>query len=657
MKKVSSYITKKKAKIKGKVKKDLFKDKNKSTKIKISKEQKEDWQKYDHMNLEELQQAAHTAKRNKEIKKIQKRINKLVNPHITDINKVLDYDRLKDLPWLNKNRPQKYWKTDRKVKMGKKEKEFIHKRVKELENLSFVKEIEEKDAKHILPFFTVPKPGNEFREIMDFSYLNTFVKNVSANVPGYPEICEAQQGSKYRAKIDMTKAYQRIILDEKIRPYCCFIVEGKCYQWKRMPFGLNIAPAVYQIFIQRLIKKQDKALNYLDDIKIWGKNKEEVKHIVGELIRVLEKNNIIINYKKSELEPIEEMEFLGYLWNKGKMYNKPKKIEKAYKWLRILRKNPTKHSITKALGDLEFISIAKDSMQSLRGLQKEVGSLDKPSKLKEKLKVNNEYLEAYEKIVKDAEIKEIIKYNKMHTLERGALIKDKDIERIYVDSSPYATGIFCANSHKLYKLEFPKEVQRFTSAASVKEHLGYILTNELMKRIYKDKKYLLVGDNQGIIKNITTGKTRFWRNKSQEIQIIWTSNKDRLLDIADIISREYSNNELRLERSQQYKIIDKEIFKKVKLDLVNKELRAKIEGKEIKVNIESMMNELVPMKGIEWLRKDERSQGKKIYLRDKLAKILETKNSGFEGRRKDRAIYLPISKTLKPKFKDRKKNA
>jgi hypothetical protein len=594
---------------------------------KLSIKQQE-WEKYDKMDLGELQNQAFRAKNNKEITRIQKRINRLVNPNIQDINKVLKYDTITDLPWVNDKRPEKYWKEDKKVKMNKDQEKFMEERVKELVDLSFAVEVEEKNAKHILPFFTVPKDTTDFREIMDFKYFNTFVKNVSANVPGYPEIFEAQQGAKFYGKIDLTKAYQRIIIAEEIRPYLCFKFRGKCYMWTRMPFGLNIAPAVYQIFVQRLIVKQDSAINYLDDIKIWGKNERTVKQTIEEVIKNLERNNVLINYKKSILEPVKEIEYLGYVWREGKLFNKPNKIEKGKKWWKLLKENPTIHTITKALGELQFMSTRIESMQGFNELYKEIGSITDNKMLKKRMVVNREMITLYEKTLKDAENDEIIKYKKLHTMERAKKIKSSSVERVYVDSSPYATGLFCASSNKLFKFEFPKSIQKFTSAAAIKEQLGYIIANMVCEKELKND-YLLVGDNQGMIKIMSTGKTDLWRKESSNVQISWVSGEDRLLQVADIISRERKNNYLRLERSKQYNILDDKLFKRVELRVVGKKLKWEINGNHFEINIARMLNELVPMKGIEWLRKDEREKGKRIYLRDYLAKLLETKNSGF----------------------------
>ena len=206
-------------------------------------------------NLSALQEEARKATKNKTIKTVQKKINHIVNPQIRDINVILNYDTITDLPWINNNRPVKERKLIHKQNLTTKEKNFWEQRMTELMELGHITEINEDEAKHIIPTFLVPKDKNStFREILDFSYLNTFVKNISANLPTYPEIQELTEGYPHFAKIDLQKAYQRIILGKKIRPYACMRAKnGKVYSWKRLPFGLNIAPAVYQIFMERLL--------------------------------------------------------------------------------------------------------------------------------------------------------------------------------------------------------------------------------------------------------------------------------------------------------------------------------------------------------------------------------------------------------------------
>ena len=133
---------------------------------------------------------AHISK-NKIIKRIQKRINKIVKPTIRDIHKCLNYDTLK-LPWISDLRPNKFWKNN--MKMTKVEHEFYHNRIKQLKELGHITEVKDLSTiKNIIPIFAISKKGgssknDNMRDIMDFSYLNCFIKNISANLPTYNEL-------------------------------------------------------------------------------------------------------------------------------------------------------------------------------------------------------------------------------------------------------------------------------------------------------------------------------------------------------------------------------------------------------------------------------------------------------------------------------------
>jgi Reverse transcriptase (RNA-dependent DNA polymerase) len=81
-----------------------------------------------------------------------------------------------------------------------------------------------------------------------------------------------------------------------------------------MPFGLINASAIYQAFINNILREylNNFIVTYLDDILIYNKNeKEHIGHII-KVLETLEKTGLKINGEKSTFHQTE-VEFLGYI--------------------------------------------------------------------------------------------------------------------------------------------------------------------------------------------------------------------------------------------------------------------------------------------------------------------------------------------------------
>ena len=49
----------------------------------------------------------------------------------------------------------------------------------------------------------------------------------------------------WACKVDLSDAYFHVPLSKRLSRYICVEIDGVYYQFKGMPFGLNIAPEVF----------------------------------------------------------------------------------------------------------------------------------------------------------------------------------------------------------------------------------------------------------------------------------------------------------------------------------------------------------------------------------------------------------------------------
>ena len=78
-----------------------------------------------------------------------------------------------------------------------------------------------------------------------------------------------------------------------------FHVQGQTYQFKALPFGLSIAPLEFTVVAKVKLMDIHKGIRiyqYLDD---W-------------LVRLCQDQGCLVNLEKSELEPKQIFDFVGY---------------------------------------------------------------------------------------------------------------------------------------------------------------------------------------------------------------------------------------------------------------------------------------------------------------------------------------------------------
>ena len=81
-------------------------------------------------------------------------------------------------------------------------------------------------------------------------------------------------GQKF-TKINLTQAYDQLTLDEKSRPYTTINTSKGLYQFKRMPFGVASATAIFQRTIETVLKGVPYTVVRVDDILVTGRDDDE----------------------------------------------------------------------------------------------------------------------------------------------------------------------------------------------------------------------------------------------------------------------------------------------------------------------------------------------------------------------------------------------
>ena len=167
--------------------------------------------------------------------------------------------------------------------------------------------------------FLVPKPNNRWRPILDLSKLNLFLKVEKFKMETPETIRSSLQQGEWVTSIDFQDAYFHIPIQEQSRKYLRFHVQGLTYQFKALPFGLSTAPLEFTVVAKEVklmaTHKGIRIHQYLDDWLVRSKSRKTCLHHTQVLIRMCQDLGWLVNLEKSELEPKQIFDFVGYQFN------------------------------------------------------------------------------------------------------------------------------------------------------------------------------------------------------------------------------------------------------------------------------------------------------------------------------------------------------
>ena len=107
-----------------------------------------------------------------------------------------------------------------------------------------------------------------------------------------------------------------IPIQERSRKYLRFYIQGQTYQFKALPFGLSTAPMEFTIIAKEVkliaIHKGIRIHQYLDDWLVRATSHQACLQHTQVLVKMCQRLGWLVNVEKSELEPKQVFNFVGY---------------------------------------------------------------------------------------------------------------------------------------------------------------------------------------------------------------------------------------------------------------------------------------------------------------------------------------------------------
>nr|XP_043067227.1 uncharacterized protein K02A2.6-like [Drosophila bipectinata] len=161
------------------------------------------------------------------------------------------------------------------------------------------------------PIVLAFKPGGAIRICGDFKQ----AVNAQIDVEQYPlptkeSLFHIIRHGKQFSKIDLKDAYLQMELDEDSKTIMVVNTPLGLFQYQRLPYGIASAPAIFQRYLEQLLKGVEGCGNYLDDIIISAPTSEQHLKRIDQVLSILRENGIRCKKEKCFFFK-DEIEYLG----------------------------------------------------------------------------------------------------------------------------------------------------------------------------------------------------------------------------------------------------------------------------------------------------------------------------------------------------------
>ncbi|GKT36803.1 Transposon Tf2-8 polyprotein, partial [Aduncisulcus paluster] len=188
--------------------------------------------------------------------------------------------------------------------------------------------IENSSSEFAAPVVVVPKKGDQLRLCVDYRKTNEHIKMLRFPLPKIDIIFHALEGKKWFAVFDLKAGYHQILMDKSSAHITAFVTFNGLYQFRRVPFGLSIAPAYFQMSMARVFADllYKTCIVYIDDIIVYGETEQEFVENVQRVLRRLNEYNLSLNRKKCKVA-VHQVEYLGFIVDKLGKHIHPSRLQ------------------------------------------------------------------------------------------------------------------------------------------------------------------------------------------------------------------------------------------------------------------------------------------------------------------------------------------
>ena len=239
------------------------------------------------------------------------------------------------------------------------EKALISNEIHSLRKKAIIMRSDIHSGDYFSPVFLREKRDGSHRFILNLKKFNNQVNKIHFKMESIKHVIRMVTPGCWMASIDLKDAYYSVGIHPDHQRFLKFYWH-RAYQYLTMPNGYRDAPRIFTKLMKpvfgTLRQLGYQSVVYLDDSFLQGLSYRECRLNGMITTRVLLALGFTIHPSKSVLDPVQEMEFLGFLVNSNLMSlaltpKKRKKIRLLCEEMRTCR-NPSIREVAKLIGNL-----------------------------------------------------------------------------------------------------------------------------------------------------------------------------------------------------------------------------------------------------------------------------------------------------------------
>ena len=238
--------------------------------------------------------------------------------------------------------------------------EVIERELDRLQELDVIEKVNHTDWAS--PTVYIKKKNGKIRVCADFSTgLNDCLKEHNYPLPSPQDIFAKLNAGKIFSKIDLSDAYLQIKVNDECSRLLCINTHMGIFRLKRLPFGLKVAPALFQQVMDTMLAGLEFASAYLDDILIKSKNTQEHEKHIRAVFKRIQEYGFKLSPDKCEFF-MKEIKYLGQVINVDGRKPDPQRSE-------AIKKMPAPTTVAQLqsfLGLAQYYAIYIPKMHDLR---------------------------------------------------------------------------------------------------------------------------------------------------------------------------------------------------------------------------------------------------------------------------------------------------
>ena len=168
--------------------------------------------------------------------------------------------------------------------------------------------------------------GTKVRICGDYTSLNRVLETKQYPIPTVEECFNRVAGGQKFTVIDISKAYNNVLIRNENRALTTINTPYGLYQWKRLPYGISSSAAIFQELMDTTLEHIPMTICRIDDILVSGRNEAEHMQNLNRVISTLEARGFKCNLPKSQFYQ-DQVIYVGHSISKAGIAPVRSKVE------------------------------------------------------------------------------------------------------------------------------------------------------------------------------------------------------------------------------------------------------------------------------------------------------------------------------------------